>query len=196
MCVLVWKVYLNKQGDNIVVQDKPALNFVVAGNGIEKMAAWWPRFDDNDWEIRGQLISQHVDVYMAYFAGQSDHAELIAFKNRIYRPNFWSFSDKGEMTIQLNNSSVLSASLFDLRNANGQHRLLCYWYLLGGDEYSNNKVAKIQQAINELIGGSPSGSVIAFSKTYNVGDKSMAVKALRDTIIEHYPQIKAAVDVP
>lgn len=149
---------------------------------------WKPEFIEPYQELQYsiELDNVPVDIYIAWYP--RGHGELISSLNRLYTEKSW--------TLESHNNYLLgdgqTMPLATIVNPESK-RLLSYWYVIDGELFTNNRVAKLYEIYRILSGTHIGSGLIAISQeTENVSlerDKvsfEAVIKANIEKLNQHF----------
>ncbi len=129
-------------------------------------ATWQPRFPGADAEVLRAFAagSQTVETHVAYYRHQRQGAEAVSEKNRVADGRGWLRVGAGrrEAIIDGQRERVRSVEV----RADGEGRLIWYWYWIDERFTSDRITAKILETKAKLLEGDGSAAVVALSTTY------------------------------
>ncbi len=118
---------------------------------------WAPQFRQPYYEYSGSLITiPNIDVYMAWYP--KGQGELISSLNRFYQEDNWSLDTREPLPLD-NLEGVNLTTIVNL----DRKRLLTHWYVIDGKLIADNRVAKLTETWNILLGKHTDSAVIALS---------------------------------
>jgi exosortase A len=127
-------------------------------------SVWEPKFIEpyQDLLYTASLNNKPVDVYVAWYP--SGHGELISSLNRLYTEKAWSL--ESTQAYQLENLGKMSiATIVNPRSK----RLLTSWYVIDGKVFTDNRMAKLYEIYQIMLGNHIGSGLIALSQeTENV----------------------------
>lgn len=128
-------------------------------------SAWMPIFTNPTVVHFGQAIDE-FDYFLAGYALSKPGTELVSDHNHLFNVSKWR--QISSESLQLKNSSheVFRVNLLHVGAANGQKRLIAYWYYLPNLSSSNRLKVKLVQAVSVLGRKGAAGAVIALSIPY------------------------------
>ncbi|WP_158971684.1 exosortase A [Paraglaciecola sp. L3A3] len=152
---------------NIVSQHKPdtsannlVLNTHLLSEPMEDATShgWDVHFKAAYDEYRGYLTetTKPVDVYIAWYP--KGRGELISSLNRLYSEKNWTLEYKTKIQ-DTNYQGLLLETLVNSRNK----RLLVHWYVVDGKIFTDNKLAKLYETLNILLGRHIGSGLVALS---------------------------------
>lgn len=158
-------------------------------NGPVEQASrgWLPEFAGPTAQAFGTYrsdIGDSVDVYVAFYAEQSQGAELINAENRLFDTSLWQLvAERAATTAGAFEHALPSAvNEIDLRGARGQ-LLLWYWYQIGDTAVDGDLRAKWLEAVRQVKRLPARSGVIAIATRHN-DDPARARVVLRDALAE------------
>ena len=126
----------------------------------EPFAEWKPRYMGPSAEVQRsyQNGDKQAGIYIAYYRGQQQDAELINSQNVmvIQKHPVWRQVAQHRVSIPLHGAtrSVIETQL----KSNQQHLLIWHWYWVGGIYTSSPYEAKIREALTRLMRGRRDGA--------------------------------------
>ncbi|MBV2127693.1 exosortase A [Rheinheimera sp. SM2107] len=141
-----------------------------------QLAGIWPRNDNNVW------------FYTAFYQ-HIDDKKLVSWHNQPYQSN-WTPASSQRLQLQFG-SQRLSLQQVDLRAANGQKRLLWYWYGSGDFWSADPYLITAMQALGKVLHFSQHGSFYALSVYYD-DNPDNASKILKDELTKRFELLVAA----
>ncbi len=145
----------------------------------ENTGNWMPRILGADAKLIQSYTSSHqvVQLYIAYYAGQHQGAELINSENVIVDGKHWVRVAE-QYTRALVDSRLLSVHETTMKSSHGT-RLVWRWYWVAGQFTASPYYAKFLQARARLLGGPQGAAVIALGSDYDAY-RAEAANALQD----------------
>ena len=153
-------------------------------------SSWAPQFINTDYEFSG-ITNQGIDLYIAWYANDSQNSELISSRNRLYMPDNWTLSSKTSLSLK-HEGDPINLSLLDIRSSRSDNRLVAYWYALPGINSNNPIEVKIRQTVSKLQGKPSSGAVVAFS-IQSRETSAEKRQRIENYIRSHYHQLQQAL---
>ncbi len=143
---------------------------------------WRPQFPTAGARLHGVLAidDRPVDFFVAYYWQQGPASKLIAWNNRLYDGQYWRYMTRGTDAAVVGGRPLRVVSE-RLAGANGERRLVWYFYWVDGQFLSRPWAAKLLQAKAQLLGGEQRSAVIAFS-TGESGTPEESRVAVRNTL--------------
>ncbi len=125
---------------------------------------WQPEFPTAGARLHGVLAidTRPVDFFVAYYWRQGPESKLIAWNNRVYDGHYWRYMTRSADTAVIAGTPVRVISE-RLSGADGERRVVWYFYWVDGQFVSQPWAAKLLQAKAQLLGGERRSAVIAFS---------------------------------
>ena len=118
---------------------------------------WAPQFRQPYYEYSGSLVTiPNIDVYMAWYP--KGQGELISSLNRFYQEDNWSLDTREPLPLD-NLEGVNLTTIVNL----DRKRLLTHWYVIDGKLIADNRIAKLTETWNILLGKHTDSAVIALS---------------------------------
>jgi exosortase A len=147
------------------------------------LSNWKPEFIEpaQEFHYSRMMLNTPIDVYVAWYP--LGYGELITSGNRLYTEKSWSL--KSTSNLQLGSDQNIRISTIVNHNSK---RLLSSWYLIDGKMFTNNKIAKLYETYQILMGNHIGSALIAISQqTKNVSadqEKTEFQAILKQSIIE------------
>ena len=155
---------------------------------------WRPEFPTAGGSLHGVLAidARPVDFFVAYYWQQGPESKLIAWNNRVYDGQYWRYMTRSADTAAVAGVPIQVVSE-RLAGANGERRLVWYFYWVDGQFLSQPWAAKLLQAKAELLGGEKRSAVIAFSaeESGRSGESGAAVRDTLQSAVDRQPAIAA-----
>ena len=125
---------------------------------------WRPEFPTAGGSVHGVLAvdAQPVDYFVAYYWQQGPESKLIAWNNRVYDGQYWRYMTRSSDTAVVDGRPVRVISE-RLAGADGERRLVWYFYWVDGRFVSQPWATKLLQAKARLFGGEQRSAVVALS---------------------------------
>jgi exosortase A len=114
--------------------------------------------------------SRSIEYYNVYYKYNTPNSELISSMNRIFDPKAWTVKSASVINIYRSNKTI-SAQMLYLAGANGNYRLIIYWYEVNNIFTYNKIIAKIYQTLDILTGNRGSGRIVIYSTQYSDEEK-------------------------
>ncbi|WP_372627669.1 exosortase A [Arsukibacterium sp.] len=150
-----------------------------------------PKFTDSSAELAGTWQQQqHKIWFYAAFYQHTDDKKLVSWHNQPYQAAHWTPASAERRQLQVANQQ-LSLQEMDLRAANGQKRLLWYWYGSGDFFSADPYLITAMQALGKVLHISQHGSFFAISASYT-DNPEQARTALNDALSQRMELIIAA----
>lgn len=132
-----------------------------------------------------------VEVFKAKFAHKQSQGKLITSTNLLYNPELWSKKSSRIGGQKLNNQNINYSELTVVR-ADGQHRLIRYWYTIDEQHYAKKWQTKVGQGIAQLLNTSAHGTVNALSLEYtNIGEEeTIAQVKIEQWMLLNFPSFE------
>ena len=135
---------------------------------LRAQSYWSPQFKGVTFDRKAQYVSgaQSVDVYIGYYAQQTQGAELINSQNHFFNDGW---TRVGERSVKLNvaNYGTWDINEFDL-NSTTKNRIVWYWYAVGGHYTVSAVLAKLFELPTRLMLENSGATVYAISTTYEL----------------------------
>jgi EpsI family protein len=147
------------------------------------LSNWKPEFIEpaQEFHYSRMMLNTPIDVYVAWYP--LGYGELITSGNRLYTEKSWSL--KSTSNLQLGSDQNIRISTIVNHSSK---RLLSSWYLIDGKMFTNNKIAKLYETYQILMGNHIGSALIAISQqTKNVSadqEKTEFQAILKQSIIE------------
>lgn len=133
---------------------------------------WEPKFKNPRYTKQAILYAPRVpqiSFYYAWYDGVTEGTELISSTNRLFDIDIWSAL--GQQVVMIPSEEVaFPATALLITNAQGEKRIILYWYQLPGLNTSQKIKAKLYQTSMRVLGQGPSGALVAFSAGYTALD--------------------------
>ena len=171
ICILVlmfayfsWFRLINAQLNQPSAANNVMLNLIEGSDQPNHTSTWKPQFIEPFQELHysRMMLDTPIDVYVAWYPlGQG---ELITSLNRLYSEKSWSL--KSSSYFQLESEQNIRISTIVNHNSK---RLLSSWYVIDGKVFTDNKIAKLYETYQILMGNHVGSALIAISQqTKNV----------------------------
>ncbi len=150
-----------------------------------------PQFTDSSAQLAGiwQQAGQDVWFYAAFYQ-HVHNKKLVSWQNQPYQVASWTPAGSKQQRVSFDQRNFTLQEL-DLRAANGQKRLLWYWYGSGDYWSANPYLITAMQALGRVLHFSQHGSFIALSVYYD-DDIDQARAALNAELDARITLINAA----
>ncbi|KKO49296.1 exosortase [Arsukibacterium sp. MJ3] len=150
-----------------------------------------PQFTDSSVQLAGvwQRQQQNIWFYAAFYQHTNDK-KLVSWHNQPYQTAHWTTANNQRQTLQFTNRA-LTIQEVDLRAANGQKRLLWYWYGSGDFLSADPYLITAMQALGKVLHFSQHGSFYAISVYYD-DDLPEARRLLQAELQQRWPLIVGA----
>jgi exosortase A len=144
---------------------------------------WKPEFIEpaQEFHYSRMMLNTSIDVYVAWYP--LGYGELITSGNRLYTEKSWSLKSTNNLQLESDQNIRISAIV-----NHSNKRLLSSWYLIDGKLITNNKIAKLYETYQILMGNHVGSALIAISQqTKNVSaeqENNEFQAILKQSIIE------------
>jgi EpsI family protein len=154
---------------------------------------WRPDFKGATHSVRSTYTNNQtaIQLYIAYYAGESQDAELINQSNQLYQTKEWIKTRNRQQNIVVDNTNKIKIQQIMLQSG-GRQRILWYWYDLSGYITSNIYKGKLIQAGTRFLGKDKGGAVVAIMIDINEG-RETAMEAMHEFIKTMYPAIQTSM---
>lgn len=186
ICVLVlmiaysmWFRVINSQLNQPSTANQLALNVTEESAAANYTSSWKPEFIEPFQELHysRMFLNTPVDVYVAWYP--LGYGELITSLNRLYTEKFWSLESSRHFQLESEQNMRISTIV-----NHSSKRLLSSWYVIDGKVFTNNKIAKLYETYQILVGNHVGSALIAISQeTKNVSTEQE--EAEFQAIIKH-----------
>ncbi len=150
-----------------------------------------PKFTDSSAELAGSWQQQqHKIWFYAAFYQHTDDKKLVSWHNQPYQAAHWTAAGAERRQLHVANQQ-LTLQEMDLRAANGQKRLLWYWYGSGNFFSADPYLITAMQALGKVLHISQHGSFFAISVSYT-DNPEQARTALNQALQQRMELIIAA----
>jgi EpsI family protein len=115
---------------------------------------WMPHFAGASSESLNTYAAGEnvVELFVAYYARQTQGAELVNDENAIADTSEWTLESEQDRSVVIDGKRV-SVRESAMRSPAGNHRLIWQWYWIDGQFTSNPYRVKFLQAKTKLLGG-------------------------------------------
>jgi exosortase A len=122
-------------------------------------STWKPKFKEPSQEVQYRRMVQNIsiDIYLAWYP--IGHGELITSLNKLYTEKSWTL--KSSHSFQLNTGQTMPIATIVSHN---NKRLLSFWYVIDGEIFTNNRIAKLYEIYKILMGSHIGSGLIAISQ--------------------------------
>lgn len=136
---------------------------VAAPWSVTQAGDWAPSFQGVTAEIQQRYSdgARAVDLYVAYYARQSQDAEVINPVNRLAADPDWSRAADQSIELEVGGQRI-TATATRIFGPGGRKRVVVAWYWVGGEMVSDPIRAKLLQ-LKGLITGQPEAAAILIS---------------------------------
>lgn len=136
---------------------------VAAPWAVTAAGDWAPSFQGATAEVQQRYSdgARAVDIYVAYYARQSQDAEVINPVNRIAADPDWSRAADQSIELEVGGQRI-SATATRIFGPGGRKRVVVSWYWVGGEMVSDPVRAKLLQ-LKGLVTGQPEAAAILLS---------------------------------
>jgi exosortase A len=190
ICILVlmlaysgWFRLITSQLNQSSATTHSTLSITEGADQANYLSNWKPEFIEpaQEFHYSRMMLNTPIDVYVAWYP--LGYGELITSGNRLYTEKSWSL--KSTSNLQLGSDQNIRISTIVNHNSK---RLLSSWYLIDGKMFTNNKIAKLYETYQILMGNHIGSALIAISQqTKNVSadqEKTEFQAILKQSIIE------------
>src|SRR5215813_1467721 len=128
---------------------------------------WQPVFPGADWMLHDVYRQgpDTVDVFVAYYDYQRRGAEIVYYANSMADGKAWWRYDATTVAVHQGNSLV-PARVDDVASS-AHHRIVVWWYWVGGAITHNAVRAKLLQVEARLLGGNQAAAAVGVSVRYD-----------------------------
>jgi len=188
---------MNRPSDNV----EPVPKNLKLPDGVQNWAGpltandnWQPYFHGAAQELRGRYQSgmSAVQVYVAYYAAQSQGRELINSKNILYDRKDWHRVNNEIMEIMLPDKRRWSVQTTVIDSTWDTRRVLWHWYEIGGVPTSSQFVAKLIEAWAKISGKNSDAAVFVLAADYSV-DPTEAHQLLNKFLVQTLGKLPRSV---
>lgn len=132
-------------------------------------STWHPAFA-GALEARGVYHKgiQSVDVYLAYYASQSQGAELVAWNNVVYDSKLSKRMADGVDRVSLANANTDWSVLYMQTRSENEQRLIWYWFEINHRPTTNRIVAKLFEMQRRLTASDKGSAAVVLSSTFEL----------------------------
>ena len=140
---------------------------------------WRPMFRGDTMMLSGRYLGpvSTVDVYIISYRSLSRQSELINETNRIFDPQRWILIGETSGITESAADELLAYHESEIREFNGDGRLIRHWYVVDGRPYRNRMAVKLIELRNTLAGQPTLAGVIAISAPFD-DDAAQAARGL------------------
>ncbi len=159
-----------------ITADEPEVAGWAAADPLQPL--WTPKFNGTDADVHASYASgtDRVDVYVAYYRQQRQHAEVTNTMNLLW-PDRWSRIQGGRATVVID-GEPLSVQMARI-SERGRHRLVYWWYWVD-DRYTAERIpAKVLELRSKLFGNVDAAATVAVSTPYDDNVKEAAARLAR-----------------
>jgi exosortase A len=150
-----------------------------------------PQFTDSSAQLAGVWQHETHDIlFYAAFYQHTDDKKLVSWHNQPYQPASWTPANNQRRQLQFGKQS-LTVQEIDLRAANGQKRLLWYWYGSGDYFSADPYLITAMQALGKVFHFSQHGSFYALTVYYD-DNPEHASRILKEKLEQRFNVIAAA----
>lgn len=158
---------------------------------VSRAPLWLPEFHGATHEgmfsyVRG---GRRVTLYFAYYLRQTQGAELIYVRNRLYDESRWQLVGQTEISAAQTGATAVRGTVLRARDGSGM-RYLWSWYDIGGKPMISKRKVKLME-LWSLLMGHPGSALIALSTDVMEVDQAEAV--LSDFLKNAGPGIRASL---
>lgn len=161
----------------------------------ESSGIWKTHIAGADLELKGRYQDgqSDVEIYVFYFAKQTQDLEMVNFKNRVYDGESWSLAWEDKKTVMMSDGTkhnVISTSI----RSSGNKRLVWHWYNISGRATASRTTAKLYEALTLLNASVGKSYMVAVSAEYQ-RDSGVAEGVLRQFMSDNYEAIRRCMTV-
>jgi exosortase A len=143
-----------------------------AGNGWRMVPGgnfdWSPIYPKAHGKVLRRYVkgAAHVDLYIAYYTSERQGAELVSSSNTVSDTDVWVRAASTNKAIRIagEDNSVHRVRMISHTKGN---RIAYQWYWVGGQFTSNPYVAKVRQAISQVLSRDEAAASIVMSARYS-----------------------------
>jgi exosortase A len=185
LAYFAWFRLINAQLNQSSATTHLTLNLTEGADPKDYSSNWKPKFIEpaQEFHYSRMMLNTSIDVYVAWYP--LGYGELITSGNRLYTEKSWSL--KSTSYLQLESESDQNIRISAIVNHSSK-RLLSSWYLIDGKMITNNKIAKLYETYQILMGNHVGSALIAISQqTKNVSaeqENNEFQAILKQSIIE------------
>ena len=160
---------------------------------VASRSGWQPHFSGTSGELLAAYERDGVEagLYVAYYAHQSQNAELVNETNALYDRDRWKLRTSRDHVVQRAGGEARRVREIELVSAAGDERLLWFWYQMGDRRATSRHAAKLIQ-LWDTVTGTPRGAAVAVSLRPS-GTMAAAREALGDFVITVAPLVDATL---
>lgn len=149
---------------------------------------WKPDYKGASHTVRSVYRNgdDRLQVYVAYYQNETQHAELINQANQLYESRAWIQSNKKE--IKLPYADSIASIAQKILVSGERRRLLWYMYDLNGFVTHNEYQAKLYQAWMRISGKDKGGAIVALTIDVKKSD-SLSQSIMEKYFSDAYPLI-------
>ena len=154
-----------------------------------KLEPWEIDFKGASHEIKTAYTnkSQVIQLYVGYYAKESQKAELINQNNHFYHIKKWTEVKRGDITIITSGKPIYLHE--EIVHSGEQERILWYGYDLNGFVTANIYFGKLVQAWQRLTGNDRGGAVIALMAGV-ASERQATIEQLKQFLKFMYPSVQ------
>jgi EpsI family protein len=123
---------------------------------------WLPKWINPDSTVLKRYqntLGGSIDIYIAYYANQSQGKEVINSDNKAFDRNVWKVEETSIVKQEINNE-IIEYKEIVIRNNYGTKRVLWQWYMVNDKKIANNLEVKFYGLLAALIGKRDAATVI------------------------------------
>jgi exosortase A len=190
ICIIVlmlaysaWFRLINAQLNQSSATTHLTLSLTEGADQTNYSSNWKPEFIEpaQEFHYSRMMLNTSIDVYVAWYP--LGYGELITSGNRLYTEKSWSLKSTNNLQLESDQNIRISAIV-----NHSNKRLLSSWYLIDGKLITNNKIAKLYETYQILMGNHVGSALIAISQqTKNVSaeqENNEFQAILKQSIIE------------
>jgi exosortase A len=190
ICIIVlmlaysaWFRLINAQLNQSSATTHLTLSLTEGADQTNYSSNWKPEFIEpaQEFHYSRMMLNTSIDVYVAWYP--LGYGELITSGNRLYTEKSWSLKSTNNLQLESDQNIRISAIV-----NHSNKRLLSSWYLIDGKLITNNKIAKLYETYQILMGNHIGSALIAISQqTKNVSaeqENNEFQAILKQSIIE------------
>lgn len=186
----VWFIQISTQLNRPSTANHLELNLIEKSEHTDYVSNWKPEFVKpfQESHYNRMIMGTPIDVYVAWYP--LGYGELITSLNRLYTEKSWSL--ESSVNFQLgSDQSIRISTLVNFTNK----RLMSSWYVIDGKMFTNNKIAKLYETYQILMGNHVGSALIAISSQFENVSSEQAISDFKAIIKKSMTELNQRVEI-
>jgi EpsI family protein len=129
----------------------------------KRVYGWLPKWMNPDSTVLKRYqntLGESIDIYIAYYANQSQGKEIINSENKAFDRDVWKVEETSIVKQEINNNEIVEYKEVVIRNSYGAERLLWQWYIVNDKKIVDDLEVKFHGLLAVLIGRTDAATMI------------------------------------